>query len=161
MAKMFSSVSIMSRISKLLSFWVFHTVRQAARILPLGKGESVWAGPPGWSGGLMPGDCGSLTLAHSLFPFPCCVSSDHGFWHGSFLKVEFLFIGKRYQLESHTNPHPRCHTRREVSIRLGDSGLQGNADHLLCAPAQGRAGKFLLLEILVGEPSLSLPLRVL
>lgn len=35
MVKMGSSVSIMSRISKLLSCWVFHTVRQAARPPPL------------------------------------------------------------------------------------------------------------------------------
>lgn len=69
MSKMSSGVSVMTRISKLLSFWVLHTVQQVARPLPPGKGKSVWAGPPAGR----KASHSSLTLVNSFIPCPRCV----------------------------------------------------------------------------------------
>lgn len=107
MVKMGSSVSIMSRISKLLSCWVFHTVRQAARPPPL-DGVLEVSSPTSHSISMLR-EQRSLVLAFFFF-----------------LSQELLFIGKKkHPLESHTKLHSRCHL-------LGHEapGLQGDADHL-------------------------------
>lgn len=168
MAKMATSVSITSRISKLFSFWVFHTVRQAARPPPRAKGEGQW----GWQDSLMPGVCGSLTLARPLSPFSCYPSAIIWIWaRFFFVSQELLFTGKNYQLGSNTKPHSRCHLLRET--RALDPATRAPLGSLLRCRATLTVSPVLVradprerrqippLGILVGKPSLFLHLCIL
>lgn len=141
MAKMSRSVSITSRISKLLSFWVFYTMRQTARPLPRAKGK-----------GHVVRD--SVTGREALCPvfvvfYLWLTLSSHfhimrmvitGFWHDFSYKSRVPFYWKKYHLESYTNTLSLPHSEGNMGMKPCSQsshwklpGLQGKADHLPCA----------------------------